>query len=500
MSRASFAFLAGVLASLVLLASARPARADPIDANRAEAAERFDRAVRLVNSGDLSGGLAEFQRAYSLVPSPIALYNVGLVYATLNRPVDAVRTLTKALATADALKPENVARARDVLREQDEKIGQVKVSTNVKEGVVEIDNVETAKLPLEHPLDVASGPHVIGVVSPGYAPSRHQVLVAGRESVDVHLELVAIEGLLAHIALHGLVPAADVFVDGERVGKTPLESTVTVAPGTHQVEVRRAGYAASGRPITLGDGARGDVTLDPVVDRSALAQEGGWLAVAASETQSVLSVDGAEVGLLTGSVELPAGPHRIRLERGGFLPAERDVDIPKGGTKKVTVAFEPTPETRARYVSAAESRRTWSWVTLGVGAAVAAGGVILAVVEQNKLPAAQTTLASANAAWAFGGGGACDHMQALNTATMVSCNSLLNTATSSVDNIQTMRTGGWIAAGAGGAIFVTGAVLLLTGDDPHRYDEKPADRLFAGWKVVPAVGRGEASLSAARSF
>jgi hypothetical protein len=500
MTRGSLSPLAGALTSILLLSASRPAHADPVDMNRTEAADRFDRAVRLVDAGDLSGGLAEFQRAYSLVPSPVALYNVGLVYATLNHPVEAARALAKALAHADALKPESAAKARAILSEQEEKIGQVKVSASVKEGVVEVDNVEVAKLPLDHPLDVAGGPHVIGVVSSGYAPSRHQVMVAGRESVDVHLDLIAIEGLLANITLHGLVPAADVVVDGELVGKTPLAATVTVAPGAHQIEVRRAGYTPASRSLTLGDGARSDLTLDPVVDKSTLGREGGWLAIAASETQSVLSVDGTDAGLLTGSVELPAGPHRIRLERGGFLPAERDVDVPVGGTRSLTVTFEPTPETRARYASAAETRRTWSWVTVGAGVAIAAGGTILALVEQNQLPGAQNALSSAYAAWKLGGGGMCDLKTSLSTATMLACDNLLNNANATVSNLQTGRTAGWIVAGAGGAIFVTGLVLVLTGDNPHKYDEKPVDQLFAGWRIAPQVGPGMASVLAGREF
>ena len=492
--------LAGALGGILVLSVSVPAYADPVDLTRAEAAERFNRALHLVNDGDLSGGLAEFERAYSLVPSPVALYNVGLVYAALDHPVDAARALEKALASGGALKPEDVARAQQVLREQRDKTGQVAVSANVKEGIVEVDNVETAKLPLNRPLDVSSGPHVIGVVSTGYAPSRREVIVAGRERVDVRLDLVAIEGLLAHIAVHGLVPAADVFVDGERIGKTPLESTVTVAPGTHEVEVRRPGYTPATRSISLQDGARGDLSLDPVVDKSALGREGGWLAIKASETQSVLTVDGSEVGLLTGPVELPAGPHRIHLERGGFVPAERDVDVPLGASRSLSVVFEPTPETRAAYVSAAESRRTWSWVTLGVGAAIAAGGAVLAIVEQNKLPAAQSALASANQAWLPRGGGACDHTQDLSPATVMSCDSLLDNASSRVDDLHTMRAVGWAVAGGGGAIFVTGAVLVLTAPDPHKYDEKPVNRLFVGWRVIPQIGIGNRSVTVARSF
>jgi hypothetical protein len=227
--------LAAALLSAVIF-RADLAFANNADTPRAEAAERFDRALRLVNEGDLSGGLAEFQRAHVLMPSPVLLYNIGLVHAALHRPVASARALEKALAHPEALRPNEIEQARQILQEQTDMLGHVDVAASVKEGIVEVDNVEVDKLPLAGPLDVAGGPHVIGVISPGYAPARREIVVAGREHAEVRLELVAIEGLLAHIAVRCRVPAADVLVDGERVGKTPLEASITVAPGTHRVQ------------------------------------------------------------------------------------------------------------------------------------------------------------------------------------------------------------------------------------------------------------------------
>lgn len=496
--RASLASLVGILLTVSI---ASTAHAQPAGATRGEAAERFDRALRLVNAGDLSGALAEFQRAYSLQPASVVMYNVGLVYAALNRPVEAVRALQKATsAPDDPLKPDNAGHARDVMREQSDKIGQVELTTNAKEGVVEVDNVELAKLPVTGPIDIAVGPHVIGVVSPGYAPARREVLVAGRAKVDVHFEMVAIEGLLAHIAVACRVPAADVLVDGERVGKTPLEATITVAPGAHQVEVRRAGYTAAPRAITLQDGARADVALDPVVDKAALAREGGWLDVRASESQAVVTIDGQEMGLVTGPIQYPAGPHRLHVERGGFLAAERDVVIPLGATSTIPIVFEPTPDTRAHYVSSAQSRRTWSWVTLGAGVALAAGGVAFALIENGQIPDAQSTLDAVNFDWTPRLGRVCDHTQALTDDQIASCAARLNDATNKINDLKTGRTVGWVAAGVGGAVAITGLVLLLTGDDPHRFDEKPSDKLIGDWRVVPQVGPGGGAVFVGASF
>jgi hypothetical protein len=490
-----------LLAGLLL---STPALADgpPPDPKRAEAADRFDRALHLVDSGDLSGGLAEFQRAYALVPLPIVLYNIGLVNASLGKPVPATRALETVLKTPEALKPEFVERARTVLKEQGERIGQVVVTTNVKEGVVEIDNVETAHLPLSGPLDVGIGSHVVGVVSPGFAPVRKAVLVASHDKVEAQFELVAIEGRLAHIRVKSKLPAADVLVDGDRIGQTPLESTITVAPGPHHITVTRAGYTPAEHDLTLQDGAQGDLSLNPTVDKSALSHEGGALAITASEPLAVVAIDGDDLGALDGPLQLPAGPHRLRLERGGFEPAERDVTVPVGRTATVNVVFEPNPDTRAKYVSGAQSRKLWSWVTVGAGVAIAAGGTVLAVVENGQIPGYQSTLDAVNADFKRFSLRRCDFSGQLTSAQMADCENRLNSATDNLNNAQTLRTVGFITAGVGAATAITGLVLLLTGDDPHKYDQKPSGGLaqLRSWTLAPQVGRSWAALSLTGQF
>jgi hypothetical protein len=495
--------LACLLAAGVLVLSA-PARADgpPQDPKRAEAADRFDRALHLVDAGDLSGGLAEFQRAYALVPLPVVLYNIGLVNASLGKPVAAARALETVLKTPESLKPDFVERARQVLREQTERIGQVVVATNVKEGVVEIDNVETAHLPLSGPLDVAIGSHVVGVVAPGFAPARKAVLVAAHDKVDTQFELVAIEGRLAHIKIKSRIPAADVLVDNERIAQTPLESTITVAPGPHHVTVKRDGYTPAERDLTLQDGAQADLALDPMVDRVALSSQGGYLEITASESLAVASVDGGEQVPLTGALQLPAGPHRVRFERGGFIPADRDVNVPLGKTASINVVFEPNPETRAKYVSGAQSRRVWSWVIMGAGVAIAAGGTVLALVENGQIPGDQSALDAVNATFVRFSGKKCDFSKQLSSTTMAMCEDSLNSASDTLNNAQTMRTVGFIVGGVGVATAVTGLVLLLTGDDPHKYDQKPSGALASlrSWTLLPQVGTSSASMALTGQF
>ena len=76
-----------ILLCFLVLAVAQAAVAGDV---RKEAADRFDHGLRLFNEGDNPGALLEFKRAFELSGERSILMNVGLVYAEMGRPVDAV--------------------------------------------------------------------------------------------------------------------------------------------------------------------------------------------------------------------------------------------------------------------------------------------------------------------------------------------------------------------------------------------------------------------------
>ena len=85
---------------------------------RQEAAERFDRGLRLFNQGENAGALVEFKRTYELTGNPSTLFNIGLVYAELKRPVEAVDALDTLLKSSAKLGPEQRQKAERVRAEQ----------------------------------------------------------------------------------------------------------------------------------------------------------------------------------------------------------------------------------------------------------------------------------------------------------------------------------------------------------------------------------------------
>ena len=482
-----------ILAGAPASAAAQAAPPPPTAAARAEAHDRFDRATRLINENDNAAALAELQRVYELVPSPIVLYSIGLVDAAMGRPVEAVRAFDQALAAPGALSPEQIARARSTRAAQAERVGTLAVKVNVEGATVEIDNLDAARAPLATPLEVASGTHVVAAIAPGYVPARKAVSVAGRAQAEVAFDLVPMQGRLAHLTVKSHLPAAEVLVDGEIAGVTPLPSSLSLAPGKHRVEIRRAGYLTARQDLVLGDGAAGEIALDPEED-PVLAPSDGTLALEVRETDSVVTLDDKVRGA-TSTLHLPGGVHHLRLERAGFFPLERDIEVPAGAAVRVPLHLEPTPDTLAAYTESVRARRTWGWIA-GAGGLVLAGvSASILAYDAGQRSRAESQYRALTTAYATGQH-PCDFPAG---DLQAQCGAPINAAADTYDATRGRDAVASVIGGAGVAALVTGVVLLATGDDPHRYEKKPSAERLTGIRVTPsgwrAPGGGGAGLS-----
>jgi hypothetical protein len=456
-------------------------------AARQEAAERFDRGLRLFNQGENAGALVEFKRTYELTGDPSTLFNIGLVYAELKRPVEAVDALDMLLKSSAKLGPEQRQKAEKVRAEQRTFVSFVEVSSNVQ-AMIEVDGVEASHTPITAPLRLAAGHHVVGAVAAGYAPLRKTIDIAGGETQKLSFELVPGEAALGHLALHCALPAAAIWIDGTESGHTPLAATLALNPGPHHVEVRREGYRPAIADIKLDLGAVADVTLDPQVDPAEVASSGGNLVVSVSESDALISVDGRPPEALVGPIRLPVGPHHLTLTRAGFEPSELDVTIARGATFNTTVNLQATADTRDAYLTRIHERRIWGWTTAGVGVAALATGVVLLVTGHSALNSANDNLNVVDQEFARGGGGVCDQSQDVN---IPMCDALLAGANQRVSDAKTRIIVGYVVGGVGVAAAVIGAVVLLTGDDPGRYDRKSASSsrpTVMGWATGSSGG------------
>ena len=114
--------------------------------------------------------------------------------------------------------------------EQSARIGRLLVTTNVP-AQIEIDNLVVGRTPMPAPISVASGLRLLAVVAPGQVPVHQEVGIVGGQQTDVAVQLLPLQGALAHLMVRASLPGADVVVDGKLVGHTPMPSSLSLPPG-----------------------------------------------------------------------------------------------------------------------------------------------------------------------------------------------------------------------------------------------------------------------------
>jgi tetratricopeptide (TPR) repeat protein len=456
--------------------------APPDDATRAEARLRFDRGLTLFNQGDNQGALAEFQRAFELTGNVTVLYNIARVQATAGEPVAAVETLERLLAAPGDLPAPRLEQARALKNEQQDRVGQLTIPSSVTTGArVEVDGTDVGALDPAKPIRLAAGRHVVGVLAPGHAPLRKLLLVAGQEQKSEPFVLEPLQGALGRVQLKVEPLDVQVSLDGQPLGKTPHLIELSLAPGRHRLKLERTGYRTLDREITVPDGGLLEIQETLAFDPASRAGHDGQLSVRVSEQDAVVFVNGAVLNEALAGIALPAGEHRLRVERAGFVTVDRTVLVPRASSAVVDVTLEPTADYRADFVDAASSRRAWA-LGVGIGGAVLGGASVgYLVYNGNQVSEAEDdfdeALAQADAA--------------CNPSATNQCDELTTIAAIREDDLGTKRTRqtfGWIGAGVGAAALGTGIVLWVTGDDPHRYDPRPESDVFGALDVEPWFG------------
>ncbi|HEY3451888.1 MAG TPA: PEGA domain-containing protein [Myxococcales bacterium] len=200
--------------------------------------------------------------------------------------------------------------------------------------------------------------------------------------------------------------------------------------------------------------------------RPILDKEQGFLDLLCREIGASVKIDGRLVGVTPFPMQkLGWGPHRVVVEKEGFIAWAKDVQVERNQAVAETVALIPSPEFIDSYRSRNNGYRAGAWVTTvlaiaGVGAAL---GVQYAVVEPTyeKFSPLQKAFGSSQN----------DITDACKTAGQT------GDSQSCYDYAERLGRDGdmaqWIARGAGGLAIVSAglaAYFWLAGDDPGKYD------------------------------
>ncbi len=138
--------------------------------------------------GNASEARGRLETAYQLSPSPLLLYNLGLLYRRQGQPVVAADLLARFLATADTeLTSERRSKAESAMAELTGPSAQLDLRGPASAQVT-VDGRLHGAMPLQTPILLAPGSHVI-VVESGYRTAQQELTVQAMENRTLTMNL-----------------------------------------------------------------------------------------------------------------------------------------------------------------------------------------------------------------------------------------------------------------------------------------------------------------------
>ncbi len=176
------------------------------------------------------------------------------------------------------------------------------------------------------------------------------------EKADVDAALAAIRELVGTVHLTVSEAGADVRVDAESVGTTPLAAPLVVDLGKHTLSVTKDGFDPAERTLEIVGGNETSVAI-------ALARRPrpGTLRVVVDPGATVV-VDRKELSRGTFDGALPPGAHEVQVTEAGRKPFETRIELADAEARTLEVTLEE--EAHAPL---------WPWIAGGAAALIGAG-------------------------------------------------------------------------------------------------------------------------------
>lgn len=243
---------------LLLSSVAAFGRADDIEL----AKKKIEEGKQFIAEEKYAEALEAFTFSYSIRPKPWVLFNIAMCNKALHRYVDAIFTFERFLQTETDPESTTGKLARSALAELESLVGKVRVVEAPPGASVYIDGEKVGHAPLDAPLPLDPGRHVVNVSKDRFKSLTVEVIVASGAEVEVHANLQQPKAEIK-VACEG--EKTVVFVDETAVGKCPYQGSV--AAGVHELKVIEPGKETFVQTIEASAGSTLVIAVDlkPVI-------------------------------------------------------------------------------------------------------------------------------------------------------------------------------------------------------------------------------------------
>lgn len=302
------------------------------DEAKEEARAHFEKGLALMDQAAWAAAAAEFTVSRGLYSTRNATFHAANCLRKLQRYDEALELFETLLREFPKLPQDQKASAQSAIDELRALVGTVELTGSKPGASIVIDGRDRGDYPPVNPIRVAAGMHMVRILKDGYAPFETRIEVAGGRTTPVVVKHVALteSGQLKVTEQSG--KTVDVVVDGDVVGQTPWQGTLSV--GDHMVVLRGEQNIGTG-PAAAPVKARQLTTL------SLRAEElEAMLRVDPTPAGAMVTIDGVPVGRGTWEGALRTGTHRVEVRDAGFVPITQQLSLARGQQEKLPIALQ----------------------------------------------------------------------------------------------------------------------------------------------------------------
>ena len=237
-------------------------------------AERYGARARLAQLADKPKAAgAAFEKAYDILANPSYLLKAGNNYTAAQDWMSAARVYSNVLE--GALTKKQKSEAKQGLERAKAEIGgdlaRLAVYFEPSTATVEIDG---KKIEYGNPATVwvRAGEHTISVTQSGYNPLLKTINMVKDEPFTLAVKLEAVPGGIGLLRIQSAVAGADVYINEENKGKTPV-GEFPLAAGVYDVKLIKNGYEVWNRTIPVEGSKPTEVDIEMVAISNAPTED-----------------------------------------------------------------------------------------------------------------------------------------------------------------------------------------------------------------------------------
>lgn len=371
------ALTALALCALEALSSPRIEAAE--NANEEQARAHYQQGVAYSERGELDLALQAFERAYSAVPRPAVLFNIGQLQYSLGKLVAAKETLERYLREVGAkTTSETIVQASRTLEQCYRRLGKLTLNLKPANARVYLDGVPLEGTPVA--MTVPVGAHAIVAMHDGYQPALSTFEVGGGKLTTIELALTPSGTPSGWLKVDCLVPDVTAYLGNVPMAASDWKQPVPLRERSTTIKFARVGYATVQREIVATTGHVVSVSCDlrPLARLTATQQ--GNLVLRTFPSNSEVLVDGTPFR----ASAVPIGRHRIEVRHPGYFTQVHDVNVGSPQELLLDVKLKATPEFQRKLEVQAQHQRSFSYALGSAGVALNAVALTAYLINRSR--------------------------------------------------------------------------------------------------------------------